>query len=178
MTRVRNLILKKQTIDQQVSHKVHFGEKRDQEVVLSEVMAEIDDAEKKFKFFSDMKISELSRHAFLDPPDRVSLRNPVAKLSFPPPGTDSPATSATDSAGSSVAPSAPSTPGRGSTNASESSPNPQSPDSRNLLAAWVVVAALLRCKVVEHGRAKAAELFFRPTHKVKRGSTWSKWSTK
>jgi hypothetical protein len=69
----RSLVLMEQSIDQQVTKRTHIGEKRDQETILSEVMAEISEARNKFKFSKDMEVSGMSRRAFLTPPPRLNF---------------------------------------------------------------------------------------------------------
>jgi hypothetical protein len=60
----RSLVLMEQSVDQQVTKGTHIGEKRDQETILSEVMAEISEARNKIKFSKDMEVSGMSRRAF------------------------------------------------------------------------------------------------------------------
>ena len=48
---------------------------------MSEIMAEISDAERKFKFGKDMVMSRMSKHAFLAPPPRLNLAK-VATVSL------------------------------------------------------------------------------------------------
>ena len=78
----RSLVLMEQSIDQQVTKlSTHIGEKRDQETILSEVMAEISEARNKIKFSKDMEVSGMSRRAFLTPPPRMNFAT-VATVSL------------------------------------------------------------------------------------------------
>ena len=75
----------------------HIGEKRSQDAILTEVLEELREMEAKFKFCDDMKVARWDGHAFLNPPSRVNVRDPVAVVSVSPsPSGASGSLSATD----------------------------------------------------------------------------------
>ena len=102
---------------------------------MSEVMAEISEAERKFKFSKDMVISGMSKHAFLAPPARLNLSK-VATVSLgtaPPPApvlADSGSTSGLETPASS----GPVTPAKGSTrtNSDQEETSPGSPGRKRV----------------------------------------------
>ena len=131
----RDLVLLQQSVDQQICKRTHIGGKRDQETIMSEVMAEISEAERKFKFSKDMVISGMSKHAFLAPPARLNLSK-VATVSLgtaPPPApvlADSGSTSGLETPASS----GPVTPAKGSTrtNSDQEKTSPSSPGRKRV----------------------------------------------
>ena len=53
-----------------------------QDDILSEVLLEIKEHEKKFKFCKDLKICKWDTHAFANPPVRLNLRTSTASVSL------------------------------------------------------------------------------------------------
>ena len=93
----RNIILFRQKQDREVAKRSHMGEKRSQDAILTEVLEELREMEAKFKFCDDMKVARWDGHAFLNPPSRVNVRDPVAVVSVSPsPSGASGSLSATD----------------------------------------------------------------------------------
>ena len=111
----------------------HIGGKRDQEIITSEVMAEISEA---VKFSKDMVISGMSKHAFLAPSVRLNLsKNATISLGtvppLPPVLADSGSTSGPDTSASS----GPVTPAKESarTNSDHEETSPGSPGIKKVL---------------------------------------------
>jgi hypothetical protein len=109
----RQILMKKQGVDAEVSLRTHsHGAKRPEGEIMSEVLEEICDAEKKFKFCQDMQICKCHMHHHFNPPPRLNVRNPVATVSNSLAGTVVAPTNITQ--GASPASSAPSAPGSAS----------------------------------------------------------------
>ena len=131
----RDLVLMQQSVDQQVCKRTHVGEKRDQETIRSEVMAEISEAEKKFKFSKDMVTSGMSKHAFLAPPARLNLSK-VASFSLATAPAPVPAPAESVSTSSPVTPvltSCPGTPSASTQSNSDQEEKSPSPGSKKVL---------------------------------------------
>ncbi len=58
----RELMLKKQSVDQQVAKRKHIGPKQQSDEILSEIMTEIEEQERKFKFLDDVTKCRTDKH--------------------------------------------------------------------------------------------------------------------
>jgi hypothetical protein len=99
----RDLMLMKQNVENEVNKRTHMGEKRRQDEILSDVMAEIEAEEKKFKFLADMHACRWNEVAHLNPPPRINSQDPAvntrtisASSPAPPPVVTGSASDATD----------------------------------------------------------------------------------
>lgn len=77
----RDLMLMKQNIDREICKRTHVGEKRPQDEILTEVMSEIENLEKAFKFADDMMKCQWDQVPHLNPPPRLNSQSPVVTLS-------------------------------------------------------------------------------------------------
>ncbi len=71
----------KQNIDQKVSKRSHVGKKRPQDEIMSEVMAEIEQMKKVFKFSANMIQCRWDHVPHLNPPQRLNSQTLVVTLS-------------------------------------------------------------------------------------------------